>query len=415
MHLPIHARARRRARRALLTAALPAVIGAVALPAAAQAGTGQVSEGKLLYTARNAEANDVVVRVGPTGKLVISDTAPKFAGAGCLLNGSGDLECDASAVGSIELSLADRNDTIRYKAPQPGIVNAGIGRDTFFGGVREAPTGPVSHLGGEGLADALRYTEADRGVTVTLGGIGGNDGRAGDLEDARGDIEVLEGSPFSDSLTGTDDELTELFLGGSGIDTIDGRGGPDKFDEGPAPNGGDVIEGGAGRDLIDYSRRASAVQVALAEGGANDGDLALGEGDNVKITVEDIITGRGDDKVFGNIESNHIRSGAGDDVISGSLAPNAIGRDTIEPGTGEDRLVGSDDDDVILARDRESDSIVCLDGLDFVTSDTHAESESNQPAGTDFVSSSCEAVDAPVGVLRLAPKALRTEAENPRG
>lgn len=404
-------------RPALLAAGTSAILAVVALPAVAQAGTAEVRDGKLFYTARNAEINDVVVRAGTAGKLIVSDTAPRVAGAGCVLNGSGDLECDSAGVGSIELSLADRADIVRYRASQPGIVDAGIGRDTFFGGLRQSPLGPVSYRGGEGLNDALRYTEADRGVTVSLG-VGGADGRPGDLENAGADIEVLEGSPFGDSLTGTDEQLGEVFVGGAGVDGIDGRGGPDRFDEGVAANGADVIDGGSGRDLIDYSGRSARVRVDLDDS-ANDGaDTTVAtEGDNVKSTVEDVITGRGDDFVFGSLGANDLRSGAGFDIVHGSrrtAGSSELEGDTIDPGTGPDRVSGTNFADVIFARDGANDDISCLGGIDFATTDvldTDGRNNGTAP-GTDVVDA-CEAVDAPVGVLGVAPARLRPVAGQP--
>ena len=387
---------------------LLALLGGLVVPAAAHAGTAEVRDGKLTYTARNAEVNIVDVRVGPAGKLIVADSAPQLAGAGCLLNGSGDLECDAAGVTSIELTLADRNDVVRYRAPHPGTVNAGIGTDTFFGGLRQAPTGKVSYLGGDGLADALRYTEADRGVTASLGSGIANDGRPGDLEDARGDIEVLEGSPFDDTLIGTDEPLGELFLGGNGIDKIDARGGPDRIDERTDRNGADTIDGGEGRDIIDYSRRSTPTRVSLDDV-ANDGDGAVPEGDNVKPTVEDIITGRGADVVVGSLDGNDIRTGSGDDRITGSqlsFDPDR-GGDTIEPGAGKDRAFGSDTGDVFFTRDGETDDVACKGGLDFATTDPVANPNivPTEP-GTDEVNS-CEATDAPVGALRLDASAGR--------
>jgi RTX calcium-binding nonapeptide repeat (4 copies) len=268
---------------------------------------------------------------------------------------------------------------------------------TFFGGLRQAPTGPVSYLGGDGLADALRHTEADRGVVVTLGQ-GAADGRPGDLEDARGDIEVLEGSRFGDRLTATDDELGELLLGGGGVDAVDARGGPDRIDEGLARNGGDVIDGGAGRDIVDYSRRTTDTDVRLDDV-ADDGERgAASEGDNVKSTVEDVITGRGRDQVTGSRESNDIRTGAGRDIVHGSglkLGQIELGGDTINPGAGPDSVIGSDANDVIHTRDGENDDIGCKLGLDFVTTDVLDLDRNNGTFdGSDHVNS-CEAVDAP--------------------
>ncbi len=406
MHRPTAAGPSPRLRRAVLAA----VLVAFALPAAAHAGTAEVRDGKLTYTARNAEVNVVDVRVGPAGKLIVADSAPQLAGAGCLLNGSGDLECDAAGVTSIELTLADRNDVVRYRAPHPGRIDAGTGTDTFFGGLRAAATGPVSYIGGDGLADAVRYTEADRGVVVTLGA-SANDGRPGDLEDVRGDIEVLEGSGFGDTVTGTDDVLGELFLGGDGIDKIDARGGPDRIDERTVANGADTIDGGTGRDVIDYGRRATRVDISLDDRN-DDGDVALREGDNVKSTVEDIISGRGDDRIFGSRESNDVLSGAGNDFVStsdGRLLEPEIGGDTINPGSGRDIVQGGDENDVISARDRERDDIRCRGGLDFVTADPVDQDPINGPVVPDMdVVSDCEAVDEPVvGALRLDAQAGR--------
>src|SRR5687768_17360756 len=54
MRIPLVAGSRRLKQR-LVPAALLVVVAAVALPAAAQAGTAEVRDGRLLYTARNAE------------------------------------------------------------------------------------------------------------------------------------------------------------------------------------------------------------------------------------------------------------------------------------------------------------------------------------------------------------------------
>jgi hypothetical protein len=318
------------------------MLGGLLVPTAAHAGTAEVRDGKLTYTARNAEVNVVDVRGGPAGKLIIADSAPQLAGAGCLLNGSGDLECDATGVTSIELTLADRNDVVRYRAPHPGRIDAGIGTDTFFGGLRQAPAGKVSYLGGDG------------------------------------------------------------------IDKIDARGGPDRIDERTDRNGADTIDGGEGRDIVDYSRRSTPTRVSL-DGVANDGDGAVPEGDNVQPTIDDVITGRGDDVVVGSLDSNDIRTGAGNDRITGSelsFDPDR-GGDTIDPGAGEDRAFGSNTGDVFFTRDRTTDVVACKFGLDFATTDPVANPNivPTEP-GTDEVNS-CEATDAPVGALRLDATAGR--------
>ena len=121
--------------------------------------------------------------------------------------------------------------------------------------------------------------------------------------------------------------------------------------------------------------------------------------DNVKSSVEDVITGRGSDIVHGNRESNDIRTGAGFDIIASTvlnLGQVELGGDTINPGSGTDTILAGKLGDVISARDGESDHIDCREGLDFATTDVIDRDPGNGtvPQGSDQVDE-CEAVDAP--------------------
>jgi Ca2+-binding RTX toxin-like protein len=397
MHLPLSAGPRRRTRRALLVAALPAVLAAVALPAAAQAGTAEVvnSGGDLLfYNAAPGEANNVRVSVSGN-KVVISDVVPITARNGCTLNALGQAECPIG-VDSISVFLRDKNDFAQYTAPHAGGVTAGDGSDTIFAGLRQAEPGrPIEralYLGDDtnnnSDSDTVSYRFADRGVRVDSADALANDGRPGDLEELNGTIERIEGSNFADVLFGSDDNDT--IIGLNGDDEIGGGDGNDVILENIGPNGADRINGGGGVDHVLYTGRTSDVFVSL-DGIANDGQS--GEGDDVRPNVENV-TGspQGNDVLIGNGLANDFHGFGGADTLRGG-----DGNDTLSGGAGNNGLFGGAGNDVILARNGQADTIDC--GTDRDTADR--DSVENSVAG-------CES--GTVGVLRLTPATVQAKA-----
>ena len=133
---------------------------------------------------------------------------------------------------------------------------------------------------------------------------------------------------------------------------------------------------------------------------ADDGERGTtAEGDNIKSTTEDVITGRGSDVVQGNRESNDIRTGAGFDNIASTilkLGEIEVSGDTINAGSGTDIIVAGKLGDEISARDGESDYIDCREGPDFAITDVldRDPSEGTFPEDSDQVEH-CEALDAP--------------------
>ena len=95
----------------------------------------------------------------------------------------------------------------------------------------------------------------------------------------------------------------ESLTGGSGNDTF-------KFNNGTGVTG--TIDGGAGRDTIDFSAYTSGVTVDLAAG-----LIAVQDLEGSISNVEDIIGGQGDDKLTGNDEDNIIIGGGGKDIMRG--------------------------------------------------------------------------------------------------
>lgn len=159
--------------------------------------------------------------------------------------------------------------------------------------------------------------------------------------------------------------------GGAGDDTIDAGAGNDTLRGGDGndnlvPNTGtDGISGGDGIDTVTYGLRI-APSFTL-DGLANDGEA--GENDLIGADVENI-EGAGSSGIVtlvGDGRPNHLEVLAGSGSISG--------------GEGSDVLEGGPEDDLILARDGSSDTVICGGGVDTVQADT-----------LDVISPSCENV-----------------------
>jgi uncharacterized repeat protein (TIGR01451 family) len=227
------------------------------------------------------------------------------------------------------------------------VENGGDGNDHFL-----ADEGADTFNGGAGV-DFVDYSHFGAPVTVDLDGEVGDDGAPGEHDTVGADVEDLAGGDAGDTLTGNAGDNT--IIGNPGQDTISGLGGDDTLlgDEPPGQgylivndadtlNGGpgddfldgdrdpDVMTGGAGFDVVDYSRRADAVAVTL-DGSPSSGnwfDGAPGARDTVGADVEGAFGGAGDDTLTGNSADNLLDGGPGDDLLDG--------------GTGADDLFGGD-------------------------------------------------------------------------
>jgi len=388
-------------------AILGAAVLAVALPGVANAATLEVFDSTDLgphafsYTAAPGEANNVRISEGADGSTIVSDSAPiRIVGAstlnGCRLDGNGDAVCAPNAKPT-GIELGDGNDVIRYLASeslgQPrfgGGLDAGAGNDTVFAGIRRSASGVLDISGGAGTADKVTYASASSPATVSLDGQG-NDGVRDDANNVRADIEIVEGTAGADTITGSDADHRERFIGGPGNDTITGLGGSDVFHEGSAPNGADSYNGGAGLDLVDYSQRTNRVEVRL-DLTRNDGEA--GEGDLVEPNVNDVFGGSAGDVISGTSGPNVLIGNGGIDTLTG-LGDD----DRLNGGTGVDHLFGGDDNDVIESVDNGPDEIRCGEGDD----------DTLNRDLQDVDASDCEIVNS-VGTLALAPKALAAEA-----
>ena len=252
------------------------------------------------------------------------------------------------------------------------IVNGDAGDDSLG-----SDTGNDVISGGPGN-DAVSYSgRGTTPVTVTLDDVA-NDGMAPEVDNVKSDIENVTGGEGNDVLTGNGKVNSLTGLGGD--DVLNGAGGPDNLSGGTGRNtlnGGagddffsagyeaDVFAGGSGQDFVSYSGRIDPVIVTI-NGVANDGEA--GEGDNVRVDVEDVSGGAGNDRLTGNGLANELFGGYGNDIISGGSGSDLVsggnGADRLTGGSGADHFDGGGGRDTVVARDGRADDIFCGSGVD---------------------------------------------------
>ncbi len=209
------------------------------------------------------------------------------------------------------------------------ILNGDAGRDIIYGGNGD----DIIH-GGDGDDSGTRLMADGKYHAVGLYGGLGNDKIFGD----NGNDE-LSGQSGNDRLEGGlgDDWL----FGGNGKDKLYGNAGDDKLVGGTAeelPNEGDLLNGGSGIDVVDYSR-TDGVTAAL------DGSLAgtFGAFGDTFVGIEDLIgSNTGNDQLIGDKFENRLWGEGGDDELNGHA-----GHDRLYGGAGMDILIGEAGDDLL--------------------------------------------------------------------
>jgi len=117
----------------------------------------------------------------------------------------------------------------------------------------------------------------------------------------------------------------DAMFGGSGDDRLDGR------------TGGDYFNGGTGTDTADYSDRYAPLVISLGSATLKNDGVMGEEGDDIDLSVENVLSGQGDDIIYGSSVANTIIGNAGTDKIYGYG-----GNDTLVGGEGIDSLYGGD-------------------------------------------------------------------------
>ena len=310
--------------------------------------------------------NDTVEAGGVGGGLPLDVAFTLAGGAGNdTVTGTALPETLDGGDGADVLTAAGGNDTLSGGA---GIdtLNAGDGNDALDGGSAadflNGDAGNDSLTGGGGNdtmnggtgTDTVSYLGHTWSVTASLDGVV-NDGAYREADIIGADVESLRGGSAGDTLTGNSganglrgeggsDVLAGLgggdtLKGGPGNDTLKGGSGDDTFMGG---SGADIFYGASGSDTVTYEDHVpedgydeSAHVTVTIDAVADDG--SAGEGDNVKLDVE------------------NVTGGLGSDTITGSGAPNVLnGGGTVQYTSwfGQDKLHGGDGNDTLYGGNR---------------------------------------------------------------
>ncbi|MBP1621456.1 MAG: hypothetical protein H6Q02_2223, partial [Acidobacteria bacterium] len=250
---------------------------------------------------------------------------------------------------------ADAGETLVGTA-YPDLIDGGRGDDRITGGA-----GDDLLTGGRGV-DLLDGGDGDDRLVYALDGTWTGDRQSTNL-----------GSPHNPS-GGSSVSLagraasSDIFIGGTGVDTLVGTDGSDSvlLEAGlgvprrpgePRLSGIERFELGGGGDLLNLTSRRHAYGDVVADGG--DGDDTLW-------------SSAGHDQLIGGAGADELGAGAGNDTLLGGE-----GADRLDGATGDDLLVGGAGDD-LLAGGRGGDTYryAAGDGVDVI-------SEAGPPRETD--------------------------------
>jgi Ca2+-binding RTX toxin-like protein len=295
-------------RRWAIAAGTVALLGALALPASASAGTASIAGSTLTYSAASGEENDLTIETAGANFRVTDNTAPVTASAGCTQRSPHRVNCLTAGVTLIEVLAKDQDDTVLLLT---GTVDANLN-------------------GGSG-GDSLTSDAGDDTLTLGKGDIGGNTGEqaiAGDGQDTLNGSTTSNSSSFLDGGPG-DDQLN----GGPGFDSMFGN------------LGADDLVGGDGFDFVEFTGNAG-VDVTL-DNVANDGEP--GENDNVHDDVEEVFGTSFNDTMIGTTGDQTFDSFGGQDDLQGGPGNDSLGggdgADTIDGQAGNDFIQGGNDAD----------------------------------------------------------------------
>ena len=198
--------------------------------------------------------------------------------------------------------------------------------------VKEAST-----LSLDQLASALPINDDLHGTNTNeeLFGWGGNDS--------------LSGGGGNDKLYGSDGN--DLLSGGSGDDALFGEQGNDRL-FGDAGN--DLISGGAGQDYLDGGDGIDTVDYTHAVSGGNynlqSGFFSGIHTEQIR-NFENILTGSGNDYIYGGNGNDVIDSQEGNDTLLGGTGDDTLigeaGNDYLVGGGGNDTLIGGEGNDYL--------------------------------------------------------------------
>ncbi len=242
-----------------------------------------------------------------------NDTMLGHAGNDSLVGNGGNDKMDGGA-GNDSLYGGDGNDNLK----------GGLGNDRLDGGA------------GSDTADFTGTAAVKVNLALTAAQATGHG------TDTLLNIEHVTSGSGADRLTGN--TLANSLISGAGNDTLNGGAGNDSLAGGDGNDnltgglGNDRLDGGAGTDTADFTGTA-AVTVNLSLTAAQ----ATGHGTDTLISIENVTSGSGADRLTGNTLANTLISGAGNDTVNGGA-----GNDVIYGGDGNDSLTGGSGADLFV-------------------------------------------------------------------
>jgi len=278
-----------------------------------------------------------------------NDSLSGATGNDTIDGGNGNDSIDGG-VGNDSLIGGEGLDTIQG-GDGDDVLSGGGGEDSMDGGAG-IDTADFSHWGGSGVYNLEAETAFFAGFyTETIANFEnliasqGNDTITGSSGD-----NILEGQAGNDSIDGGGGNDTihggagnDTIEGGSGVDVMNGDAGDDTFiiNLGWTGGAGESINGGTGTDTFD----TSAVGTMNATVNLTAGTFTYlpgGSGFIALSSIENVITGAGNDVLIGSLADNVLDGGAGNDTLYGGN-----GTDTLTGGAGLDRLFGDAGNDVL--------------------------------------------------------------------
>jgi Ca2+-binding RTX toxin-like protein len=190
---------------------------------------------------------------------------------------------------------------------------------------------------------------------------------SGDGSDVLLSIENIQGSEYSDQLTGN--AQNNSLDGGAGNDTLVGGGGNDVLTGGL---GNDTLDGGDGIDTANYTAATASVVVDLATAGSQIASGAMGI--DSLVGIENARGGSGGDTLTAAIGGSLLEGLAGNDTLFGGAANDTLrggsGNDVIIGGAGTDSALvsGLFDNYSLVASSSSGITISGTDGQDFIDS-----------------------------------------------
>ena len=281
--------------------------------------------------------------------------------------------------------IGGAEDNIIYGYGGADLLDGGAGNDTlYYHADAKWPAGwgalNVGSVGVDGTNQFVSIKNYNRSYDVFHGGEGfdvlvmgsGNDALF--LDDAYSPrpegtsgprisgIELIDAGAGNDVIDLTSDlydygDVT--ILGGEGNDVLWSSAGNDRL---YGEQGNDNLFGGAGDDLLDGGQGNDTLDGGLGNdllyGGEGNDTLYGGEGDDL------LDGGNGNDKLYGGAGNDILLGGNGNDTLYGDA-----GNDILDGGQGNDTLYGGDGNDILIGG-QGNDTLYGGDGADmFVFTD----------------------------------------------